>query len=233
MAVPPNTNDAFRREVDDELRRDQMAQLARKWGVWAAGAIVVALLALAGGLWWNHHQQVLAGKQGEAYQATFDDLSNGKMDAVSKPLAELATSKSDGYRAMAKFTQGDVLLSKKDNKGAAAKFAEIAADDSLAKPFRDLALVRQTATEFDSLKPQVVISRLRPLASKGNPWFGSAGELVAVAYIDMGRRDLAGQMFGQIAADEGVPSTLRQRAVQMAGVLGVDAVDQNGDKKAQ
>ncbi|CAN5460421.1 tetratricopeptide repeat protein [soil metagenome] len=233
LAVPPNTNEAFLREVDEELRRDQVADLWRNYGRWAIAAIVAALAAFAGVLWWNHHSEVVAGKQGESYQATFEDLSAGKLDSVAKPLGELAASKIDGYRAMAKFTQADVLLSKKDGKGAAAKFAEIAKDDSLAQPFRDLALVRQTATEFDSLKPEVVVSRLRPLAAKGNPWFGSAGELVAVAYIDMGRRDLAGQLFSQIAADEGVPATLRQRAVQMAGVLGVDAVDQDGDKKSQ
>ena len=49
----------------------------------------------------------------------------------------------------------------------------------------------------------------------------------------MNRRDLAGTLFGQMARDENVPATIRQRAVQMAGVLGVDAVDQTEEKKAQ
>ena len=44
-----------------------------------------------------------------------------------------------GYRPLAKFTQADVLLQKNDLKGAAAKFAEIAADTGAAQPFRDLA----------------------------------------------------------------------------------------------
>src|SRR3546814_9807998 len=77
-------------------------------------------------------------------------------------------------------------------KGAAAKFASIAQDQSLAESFRDLALIRQTAAEYDSLKPDVVISRLRGLAVKGGPWFGSAGAMVALAYLRQGRRDLAG-----------------------------------------
>ncbi|MGJ8537621.1 MAG: tetratricopeptide repeat protein, partial [Parasphingopyxis sp.] len=34
----------------------------------------------------------------------------------------------------------------------------------------------------------------------------------------------AGALFAQMANDERVPETLRTRAVQMAGVLGVDAV---------
>ena len=62
---------------------------------------------------------------------------------------------------------------------------------------------------------------MRPLAVAGNPWLGSAGELTAIAYLRQGRRDLAGQMLARIAADSDVPATLRQRAVQMAGSMGV------------
>jgi hypothetical protein len=47
--------------------------------------------------------------------------------------------------------------------------------------------------------------------------------MVAVAYIRQNQRPQAGTLFGQIARDPGVPETIRQRAVQMAGVLGVDA----------
>ncbi|RZM01233.1 MAG: hypothetical protein EOP68_22240, partial [Sphingomonas sp.] len=102
-------------------------------------------------------------------------------------------------------------------------FAAVAADTSLAKPFRDLALVRQTSAEYDTLKPQVVVERLRPLAVPGGPWLGSAGEMVGVAYIRLNQRAQAGTLFGQIARDTTVPETIRQRAVQMAGALGVDA----------
>jgi hypothetical protein len=44
----------------------------------------------------------------------------------------------------------------------------------------------------------------------------------------MNQRQQAGTLFGQIARDTGVPETIRQRAVQMAGVLGVDAVASTG-----
>ena len=41
-------------------------------------------------------------------------------------------------------------------------------------------------------------------------------------------RDLAGRMFGQIAKADDVPESIRQRAVQMAGLLGVDAAPSAG-----
>lgn len=232
MAVPPNTDEAFLREVDDELRRDQLTSFWTRYGRLTIGAVVLALAIFAGVLYWRHHQNQAAGVQGEQLKTVNDLLAERKDAAAAKPLQELAQSDIDGYRASARFMQADLLLQKNDLKGAAAKFAEVAADTSLAQPFRDLALIRQTSAEFDTVKPEVVINRLRALAVKGNPWFGSAGELVAAAYLRQNRADLAGPIFAGIAREESVPPTLRQRAVQMAGVLGIDAVDQPEEKKA-
>ena len=56
------------------------------------------------------------------------------------------------------------------------------------------------------------------------PNLGSAGELVAMAHLEAGNRAEAGAMFAAIAKDEDLPETLRSRARQMAGLMGVDAV---------
>lgn len=227
MALSPETNEAFLREVDEEVRRDRMADFGKRWGLWIGVAILLGLAAFGAYLFWQHRQRENAGREGEQLQAAYDALGSGQMDKAGPILTGLAGSSSDGYRALAKFSQADVLLRRGDMKGAAAKFAEVAGDSGMAAPFRDLALVRQTSAEFDTLRPQVVVDRLRPLAVPGNPWLGSAGEMVAIAQLRLGQRGPAGQLFGQIARDEGVPESLRQRAVQMASLLGVDAAPVN------
>jgi hypothetical protein len=93
----------------------------------------------------------------------------------------------------------------------------------LPKPYRDAALIRQTALQFDQLQPQEVISRLAPLAKPGEPWFGSAGEMTALAMIKQGNNQQAGQLFAAMARDQSVPEAIRSRAVQVASSLGVDA----------
>lgn len=232
LALTPQNNDVFAREVDEELRRDELRSFWQRWGIALIAAIVLALAALAGWLWWQQHQVTQAGVQGEQFAKALESLGAEKADAAKAPLAELATSDAAGYRAMAQFTQADILLQADDLKGAAAKFAAIAGDASLAKPYRDLALVRQTSAEYDTLTPAAVIDRLRGLATKENPWFGSAGEMVGIAYMRLNRNAEAGRLFGEIAQTESVPETIRQRAVQLAGVLGVDAVDTDQEQKA-
>lgn len=231
MALTPQSNETFMREVDEELRREQALALWKRWGIVIVVAIVAALAALAGWLWYQSHRQAVAGEQGIQFNQAMDALGNQQQAKAAPILADLAKNGTRGYAALAKFTQADIALQKPDLPAAARLFGEVAGDSGVAQPLRDLALVRQTLAEYDTLQPQVVIDRLRPLAVKGNPYFGSAGEMTAVAHLRMNRRDLAGRMFGEIARDEGVPASIRQRAVQMAGVLGVDAVDQAEEKK--
>ena len=232
MALTPQSNEQFAREVDEELRREEALALWKRWGKLIVAAVVAALLALAGWLYWQSHREALAGEQGVKFNQAMDDLGANRAAKATPQLAELATSGSPGYATLAKFTQADIALQKDDLKGAAKLFADIANDGAIAQPMRDLALVRQTNAEFDALQPQVVIDRMRPLAVKGNAFFGSAGEMTAIAHLRMNRKDLAGRLFGQIARDDTVPASIRQRAVQMAGVLGVDAIDESKEKTA-
>lgn len=226
MALTPQNEETFFREVDEELRRDQLGSFWRRYGRLVAAGLVVALALFAGVLYWQHRQAEQAGIAGEQLSAALNDVSENKPDAAKPALATLSTSKIEGYRATARLTSAALALDKRDDKAAVAQYAAIAADTGIAQPFRDLALIRQTAVEYDTLPPATVVARLKSLAVAGNPWFGSAGELVALAYQKMGKADLAGPLFAAMAKDKDVPETIRTRAQRLAGLLGVDAVAQ-------
>ncbi len=230
MAVTPADQDeAFLREVDENLRADQLADFWRRYGKIVLGAIVAGLVVLAGVLWWQHHRAVAAGEQGEQLQAAFEKIGAGNFKGAQADLAPLSTSSVDGYRAAALMSQAAIASEANDNKTAVAKLKAVADDNGLAQPYRDLALVKQTLLEFDALAPQAVIDRLKPIAVKDNAFFGTAGEMVGLAQIRLNKRAEAGATFAAIAKDQNVPGTIRQRAVQMASVLGVDVIGQGGN----
>ena len=222
MARTPETNEAFLREVDEELRRDELARLWKQWGRVLVVAIAVGLIAFGAFLWWRDHQAKEAGIEGEKLNATVEQLSRSEFDKAAPALKELSESSRGGYRAAALIARGAVASQQGDAKAAAADFGKVAGDGKVAQPFRDLALIRQTTMEFDTLPPDQVIQRMQKLAQKGSPWFGSAGELVAIAQIRAGRPKDAGAIYAAMAADPGVPVTIRSRGAQMASVLGVD-----------
>lgn len=230
MAVSPTTNEEFFREVDDELRREQALAIWKRFGRWIIGAVIGGLALFAGYLWWQNDRETKRGVEGEQLSAALEDLSGGNVDKAKSELDKLATSKTAGVAASAKLTNAAILLQKGDAKAAAAAFGAVAADTALDQTYRDLALVRQTAAEFDAMTPEAVVARLKPLAIKGNPWFGSAGEMVGISYLRMGKNDLAAAMFGALVKDEAVPQSIRDRVAQLGATLGVEAAPAEGVK---
>lgn len=224
MAIKPDNNETFYREVDDELRREQMTSVWRRYGkAIIAGAVL--LLALIGGIiWWQNRQEALAGERGEQLTALFEDIQANRTKDAPQRLDQLAKEGGPGYRAAALLTKGDMAVQAGKDAEAAAAFKAIADDADLPAPYRELGLIRQTAVEFDTLQPAAIAERLRPLAVAGNPWFGSAGEMLALSYMKQGKPELAGPIFAAMAKDKQLPPSMRSRAVQMAGALGLDAV---------
>ena len=223
MAVPTDSGETFLREVDENLRRDQLRDWVRKYGGWLIAALVLFLAAVGGWLYWQERQRAAAAEDSEVLSQIYTDIGAGKMATVPKRLDALADDGKGAVRATALFTRAAVALEQNDRATATARYNEIANDDDLAAPYRDLGLIRATSLEFDALKPEQVIARMEPLAKPGNPWFGTAGELTAMAMIKQGKKSEAGRLFAAIAADRQVPPSIRARAVQIAGSLGVDA----------
>lgn len=216
-------SETFLREVDENLRRDQMQDFFKRYGTWLIIAVVLFLAASGGFIWWKQHEVKRSGVEVEKLAAIYKDVGSGKMDQAPQQLDELSKSGSKAVRASALFARAALALQQNDAKLAVSTYKSIADDSGLPKPYRDAALVRQTALEFDQLQPGDVIARLQPLAKPGEPWFGSAGEMTALALVKQGKRQEAGQLYATIAKDQGVPQTIRARAIQVAGSLGVDA----------
>jgi len=223
LAEPPDISETFLREVDENLRRDRARDFAKKYGSWLIGALVLFLIASGGFIYWQQVKEQRAEHQVEQLSEVFKSIGSGDTTSVSKQLDDLSQSGSKGVRATALFTRAAVAIQQNDTKLAVAKYREIAGDSGLPKPYRDIALIRQTALEFDQIQPQEVIARLQPLAKAGDPWFGTAGEMTAMALIKQGKKGDAAQLFAAIARETNVPPSLRARSVQIAGSLGVDA----------
>jgi len=226
LALKPNDAETFLKEVDDELRREQMGNFLKRYGWWLIAAFALLLAALGGWIWWKEHSKAVAGVQGETLTAALDSLEAGNRNAALPKLAELANSDVPGYRAAASFARANSETSAGNAPAAIATLRSIAANQDFDEIYRQAAIVRQTQLEFDTLPPQQVVQRLRLLARPGSPWLGSAGEMLGVAYLKMHRADLAGPVFASIGRDENVPPSIRTRAVQMAGSLGINAVDE-------
>ena len=217
--------DVFLREVDDALRQDEMLGVFQRYGKPIGLAVALGLATFAGVLWWNDDQATKAGERGEKMTLALDDLDQSKIDPANKQLLALSQESAPGPKAAAQMLRAGMALQQGKRDEALKLFAAVSADTSAPQPYRDLATIREVAANFDALPPQQVIDRLKPLAVPGNPWFGSAGELVGMAYLKQNNTVLAGPLFAAISRDKDAPESLRNRVRQLAGLLGVDAID--------
>ena len=214
------------REIDEAVRKDDAAAFAKKYGLPIGGALAVFLAGLGFYmLYWVPSQEAALEADSEAIVSALDSNQQRDYDAVVEKLGKLAESETPGVRTSARFMLAGVALEQDRTADAVKLYKQIADDADAPAAMRDLARVREVTTNYDSRKPADIIASLKDLAVPGNPFFGSAGELVAIAHLEAGEKDKAGALFAQMAKDENVPETLRTRARQMAGLLGVDAID--------
>jgi hypothetical protein len=216
--------DVLMREVDEAVRQDEVGELVKNHGLKIGAGLILLLAAFGGWLLWSDRNETAMEDKSNALVTALDRLEAGQIKEADEQLAALADS-GDATSASARLTRAAIALRENRRDEAVKLLESIAADSGAPKAYRDLATVRVVAVQYEQLQPQQVIDRLKPLATPGNAWFGSAGELVAMAYLAQGKEDLAGPLLATIAKDEQVPQTLRSRTRQLAGLLGYDAVD--------
>lgn len=216
--------DVLLREVDEGVRQDDLRNFVQRYGILVAVAFVLALAALGGGLWWKGHREKVREERSEKLITAFDALEGGRIAEGKQDLAPLVKDGGPAGSAIARLSLAAVAIRENRPADAEKAYDAVAHDGSVPKPYRDVATIRLVSSRFDQMKPEEVIARLKPLAQPGSPWFGNAGELLAMAYLKQGRNDQAGPLFASIARDEKQPATLRSRTRQLAGMLGYDAV---------
>ena len=217
--------DVLLREVDDAVRQDQYADAVQKYGKAIVAAVVLVLAAFGGYLYWQNRQEAAREADSEQLVSALDEVQRGNLASGDEALGPLLDDGTDGARAAAQMLKAGIAMEQNKPAEAAAIYEQVSADDRAPEAFRNLATIRGVAARYDTMKPADVVARLKPLAVPGTPWFGPAGELVAMAYLDQGNQAEAGALFAAIARDETTPETLKSRVRQMAGLLGVDAID--------
>jgi hypothetical protein len=216
--------EALLREVDDAVRQDDLASFGQRYGRLLALGAGVLLLGFGGYLFWQDRRDNAREKQSETLIAAFDQLQAGNLPVAASTVEPLAQDGAPGPNASARLLQAGVATERGNAVDAAARLRALAGDNSAPQALRQLAQIRLVAMQFDTMDKGQVIAQLAPLARPESAWFGSAGELVAMAYLEQGKRAEAGRLFADLADAETVPDPIRSRARQMAGVLGVDAI---------
>ena len=209
-------SDIFR-EIDEELRRDNLLKLWSRYGRYVVALAVIALVVAGGVAAWRAH--LLAERQ--AQSARFASaLALARAGKSSDAAAVFATvGKEGGYALLASFEDAALLAKQGDHKKAAAAYDRIAAASGVGPAFRDLAILLSVMQQTIDADPKAAIARLAPLTAAGAAWRPTALELTAAARLKLGDKKAALAIYKGLADDLTAPRSLRARAAEMAAAL--------------
>jgi hypothetical protein len=210
-------SDIFR-EIDEELRRDNLVKLWSRYGRYII-ALAVLVLVVAGGIMaWRDHQLSERRAQSARYASALSLAKDGKDAEAEKVFAAIA-QEGGGYATLAAFEEAEFLAKSGDRKGAIAAYDRIADMGALDPAFREPALLLSVMHGISDTDSHVTIERLAPLTAAGDPWRPIALELTAVARLQSGDKSGALEVYKSLADDVAAPQGLRARAAEMAAAL--------------
>jgi hypothetical protein len=210
-------SDIFR-EIDEELRRDNLLKLWKLYGRYVIAAVVVALLVAAGIVAWRNHQLAQRQAQSVRYEAGLALLRQGKDAEAAKIFASVG-EEGGPFANLAAFEAADLAAKSGDVKGAIVDYDKLAASPDLDPELRNAATLLSVMNGFADSDPPKVIDRLKPLTASDSPWHYTALDLTAAGKLKAGDNAGALDIYKQLAADPAAPEGVRSRAAEMAAVL--------------
>lgn len=204
--------DSFINEVTEEVRRDRLYGLMRKWG-WVG---VVAVLAIVGGAafveWRNARELQSAQATGDAILAATEAATG------QERIAALGSVEAEGDAgAVVALLQAAEM---QDAAQADATLAAISENAEYPALYRDLADMKRVLVADSPLSPEEKITLLEPLTVAGGPFRVLAEEQIALAEMAAGNTGAARERLNALVNDSESSTSLRQRAEELIIALG-------------
>jgi len=210
-------SDIFR-EIDEELRRDNLLKLWSRYGRYVVAAAVAVLMVAAAIVAWRNHQRAERWAQATRYAGALSLAQNGKAADAAKVFGAIA-KEGGGYALLASLQEAGLLARSGNRKAAIAIYDRIAAMPGITPEFHGLAVLLSVMQGMPEVDPRQTIARLAPLTGHDDPWRPTALELTALARLEAGEKKAALDLYKGLADDLTAPRSLRARAAEMAAAL--------------
>lgn len=211
--------DTFIREVQEELRREQLVRLWERYGTYLIAAAVLLVLAVAGYKYLEYYRIASAEAAGASYRAAIALSEQGKPEEAQKALEVIAGKSGSGYATLAGLNLAATAAKAGKTAEAVAAFDAIAKGGAGDEMLRDHAALQAAMLRLDTADWTEMQNRLNDLTNDKNAWRFSAREVLGLAAYKAGRSADARKTFEQLLGDQGTPPSMVERVQLMLNVL--------------
>jgi len=208
--------DSFIDEVSEEVRKDRLFVLMRKYG-WIA---VLAVLLVVSGTAYREYSisanAVKAQQTGDAILAALElETDAERAEALGK-----IHSGNQNSQSVLSLLQAVELLNAEQNEGAALALQGVGALAKVDVEYRELAEFKKLLLEDSGLSDAQRLADLTAIATSTSPYRLLAQEQVALIELGSGQTEAAINRLSGLMEDASVSEGLRQRASQLLTILG-------------
>ena len=201
----------FIREVDEELRHEQIKSMWDKFGPYVIGFALLIVLGTAADKGYEYWRQTQAAKAGDAFIEALSLSEDGKTDEALAALEQIKAEGSGGYPLLAEMRIASEKAASGDVDEAIALFKDAANNPDVQPVIQSLARIRANVLMLNQGKADEVINELTGLMDN-NGFRHSARELVMLAYLEKQDYSQAMPIAERISQDAETPPEMRQRA---------------------
>ena len=217
------TDDGLIREVDEELREEQMKRLWQRYGKFVVGIAVLIVAIVAGNQIWQSQQLSARSAESKQYFDAQTLAASGNTQEALAAMQSLAGSASTGYGVLAQFQEAALLAEKGDHANASQLYQQIARDTLGDVALSGLANVMSAMVDVNAggYDRAALEFRLTAMSEDTHPYRFSARELLAVIAIEHSDNDKAKLALDALINDQATPQNIRLRAQSMLQGLGL------------
>ncbi|WEX76574.1 tetratricopeptide repeat protein [Sinorhizobium numidicum] len=214
-----NQDDSFIREVNEELRSDQMRAIWMRFGGLIVALAALIVLGTVGKVGYDYWQESSSSQSGDAFLAALDLAKGNKSDEALAALTKLEQEGYGSYPVLARLRAATLQAQKGETDAAIAAFSEVGKDSRIPVALRDVARLRAAYLLVDAGSYEQVSSEVEQLAVPQNPMRHSAREALGLAAYKAGDYTKAKSWFQQIAEDRESPRGVMNRAQMLLDVI--------------
>lgn len=212
-------DDSFIREVNEELRSDQMKGAVRRFGRYIIAIAVLIVLGTIGKVAYEYWDNNASSGAGDQFLAAMKLADENKTDEALAALDKLEKEGHGAYPVLARMRAATVQSQKGDNAGAIASFQAIAKDKSVPAAVQDAAKMRAGWLLIENGTYEQVSAAVEEMAVPGNAFRHSAREALGLAAYKAGNLAQARQWFQSIVDDVDSPRNVANRAHMMLDLI--------------
>ena len=207
------------REVDEDLRQEQLVQWWKKYRFAVFGFVACVILGTIAHEWYGSWWTKVRTAESDRFESALVLAAQDKTDEALEILKDLTQAGRTGYRSVAEL-QYAILLMKRDRSAGLEALRAAGENADMPEPLRDAAMISYVGNLLNTGNTVELQQLIAPLAGRPDgAFYGQAMVLKALLSAISGEKDQARQTVQTALATGRLSATVRERLITLQDEL--------------